>query len=94
VRLLGAFDDWLLGWAGREDIVDAAHERRVWPGGGILRPVVIADGRVVATWALDRRRARAVVRVAPFGTLPEGVEAEVADLGRFLGEDLALEVER
>jgi hypothetical protein len=94
VRLLGAFDDWLLGWAGRDGIVGAAHERRVWPGGGILRPVVVDDGRIVATWALDKRRARTIARVTPFGTLPEGVEAEVADLGRFLGTEIGLEVDR
>jgi hypothetical protein len=98
VRLLGAFDDWLLGWAGRGGIVGPDHERRVWPGGGILRPVVVDDGRIVATWTLDKRRARTVARISPFGTpsgtLPEGVEAEVADLGRFLGTDVGLETER
>jgi hypothetical protein len=39
-----------------------------------------------------------VARISPFGTpsgtLPEGVEAEVADLGRFLGTEVGLETER
>ena len=78
VRLLGAFDEWLLGWASR-DVVPAAHAKRVAPGGGIIRPVAIADGRVFATWRLDRRRAR--IELEPFGrvtkAMREGVDAEV-----------------
>ena len=31
----------------------AGTRKRVAPGGGIIRPVAIADGRVFATWRLD-----------------------------------------
>jgi hypothetical protein len=87
VRLLPAFDEWLLGWASRDLTVPSTHARRVAPGGGILRPVAIADGRVFATWRLDRRARR--VELDAFGRVPRaGVEADVADLGAFLGLDL------
>ena len=79
VRLLGAFDEWLLGWAAR-DVVPSAHAKQVAPGGGIIRPVAIADGRVFATWRLDRRRRR--IELEPFGRVTKamraGVDAEVA----------------
>jgi hypothetical protein len=90
VRLLGAFDEWLLGWASRSSILAPQHAARVAPGGGIIRPVAIADGRAFATWRLDRRRRR--VEVEPFGrvtrAMREGVEAEVASIGAFVGVDL------
>ena len=57
------------------------------PGGGIIRPVAIADGRVFATWRLDRRRGR--VELEPFGRVTKamraGVAAEEASIAAFLG---------
>ncbi len=80
VRLLPAFDEWLLGWASRDLVVPRRHARRVATG-GIIRPVAIADGRVFGTW---RRRGRRI-ELEPFGRLTkavrEGVEAEAARLG-------------
>jgi Winged helix DNA-binding domain len=90
VRLLGAFDEWLLGWASRAPVLAPRHARRVAPGGGIIRPVAIADGRAFATWRLDRRRGR--VEVEPFGrvtrAMRDGIAAEVAAISAFVGEDL------
>jgi hypothetical protein len=86
LRLLPAFDEWLLGWSSRDFAVPPEHARRVAPGGGIVRPVAIADGRVVATWRLDRRARR--IEFEP--RVPEGVEPEVEAIGAFLGLDLRL----
>ena len=56
-RLLPAFDPFLLGWRDRGFAVAAAHAARVHPGGGILRAVATAGGRVVGTWTARRRAA-------------------------------------
>ena len=92
VRLLPAFDEWLLGWAARDLVLPAQHAKRAVPGGGIIRPVAIADGRVFATWRLDRPKAR--IELSPFGrvtkTMRAGVDAEVAAIGAFLGIELAV----
>ena len=49
--------------------------------------MAIADGRVFATWRLDRRRGR--VELEPFGrvtkAMRDGVEAEEAAIAAFLG---------
>jgi hypothetical protein len=87
VRLLPAFDEWLLGWASRDLVLPAAHARRVAPGGGIIHPVAIADGRVFGTWRLHRPRRRVVVE--SFVRRPPSVAAEVAALSSFVGEELA-----
>lgn len=92
VRLLPAFDEWLLGWASRDLVLPAAHAKRVTPGGGIIRPVAIADGRIFATWRLDRAKRR--IELDPFGrvttAMRAGVEAEVAAIGAFLDLPLTL----
>lgn len=51
VRLLPAYDNYLLGYRTRENSVPAAYQARVWPGGGVIRPTVIADGLAIGTWA-------------------------------------------
>jgi Winged helix DNA-binding domain len=77
--LLAAFDTTLLGYRSRDWIVPAEHDRRILPGGGMLRPVVLAGGEAVGTWRLPQGR----LEVDWFG--PEvDVEAERADVERFL----------
>jgi Winged helix DNA-binding domain len=88
VRLLPHFDAYLLGWRSRELVLPARFARRVQAGGGWIHPAVLVDGRVVGTWRQRRARDRLVVEVEPFEPLDPairpGLEAEAADLGRFL----------
>lgn len=76
-------------------VIPDAHRRAVWPGAGILRPVVEVDGRMVGTWRHQRRGSRLTVEVAPFAkpdrALRDGVNAEAARLATYLdgGLDLA-----
>jgi Winged helix DNA-binding domain len=96
VRLLYRFDDYLLGWRGRDLILDAHLARRIQAGGGWIHPAVVVDGRVVGTWRLTAAAGgRLTVAVEPFepldGALP-GLRAEAADLGRFLGAPATLSV--
>jgi hypothetical protein len=81
VRLLPAFDTYLLGH--RQRPVAPEHERRVWPGGGWIHPVVLVDGMAAGTWRLPD----GAVEVEPFGAaIPEEPLAEeIADVKRFLG---------
>ncbi len=82
VRLAPAFDEYLLGWKSRDPILAPEHARAVFPGGGVLRPVVIAGGRIAGTWT----RKAAAVTVTPFADLvdPGSLDAEIADVRRFL----------
>ncbi len=94
VRLLAGFDLYLLGYQDRDLAVPRQHAKRINAGGGILHPVLLVDGRVVGTWKSKKNHLDVVVE--PFDQLaPEvhqGVEAEVADLARFLGVQAALHV--
>ncbi len=95
VRLLPSFDTYLLGYRSRELVVDPRHTRRIHPGGGVLRPAVLVDGKAVGTWRIDRRKKAAaahrllnvIVVVEPFEPLDEelhaGLEEEVQSIARF-----------
>lgn len=88
VRLLPAYDNYLTAYRSRELSVPAAHEPRVWPGGGQIRASIIVDGWAVGTWSRGGVKGAAGVMVSPFGALSAGVEdgvaAEAADIDRFL----------
>lgn len=87
VRLLPAYDDYLVGWRTRALSVAAPFDRQVWPGGGQIRSTVVVDGMVRATWS--RRDGGRAADLAPFEPLSAevlaGVAAEEADMARFLG---------
>jgi hypothetical protein len=88
VRLLPAFDEYLLGWKDRRFAVPAEHSSRINRGGGWLHPVVLHDGRAVGTWATARTSAALQLEVRPFDALApsvaRGALAEAEDVGRFL----------
>lgn len=94
VRLLPAFDTFLLGYRDRTLHLDPGFARRINAGGGIVRPVLLVDGRAAGTWRLVRRAKRLDVVVEPFDKLqkklvPE-LDEEGADIGRFLGAGRAV----
>jgi hypothetical protein len=60
-RLLGAFDEYLLGWRDRSFAVPREHARLVHPGGGMIRAVATDDGLVVGPWHAGPAEERADV---------------------------------
>lgn len=81
VRLLPAYDTYLLGYRTRDLAVPREHARRVWPGGGVIRPTVIANGLAVGTWT----RAGTVEPFPGAAVDESAVAAELDDVRRFLG---------
>jgi len=96
VRLLPGYDTYLLGYRSRDRILAPEHAKRIFPGGGLLRPALLVDGRVRGAWRVNRRRAGIDVIVKPFEDLGAdvrlGLEAEVLDLAHFLGAPATLMV--
>ncbi len=81
VRLVGAFDFLLLAYADRRLHLSPDHARLVNPGGGMVKALVVDDGRVVGTWSRPAGR----VDVRPFEeSSAANVEREAEDVRRFL----------
>ena len=78
--MLGAFDNYNLGYVDRGFALAPEFERRVNPGGGIVRPSIVVDGRFVGTWASKRAGRRLAVTIEPFAALAP--EVETRDRGR------------
>lgn len=88
VKMLGAFDPYLLGYRTRDLGVGPDLLQRVHPGGGIIRPTILLDGRAVATWTRKRDGRKLTITVHPFEPLSRetrsSIDREVSDIGRFL----------
>ena len=94
--LLPAFDPTMLGYRDRSWVVPSDCDREVNRGGGMIRPVVLADGIAAGTWRLMRRTRDVTVTVTPFEPLDAAIipalEEEGRDLSRFLDAPVRLDV--
>lgn len=87
--LLPAFDEYLVGFADRGQMIDAANMRRVIGANGLFNPTVVINGRVAATWKRELRKDGVVVTLAPLRGLSatewKGVAKAAIRYGEFLG---------
>ena len=86
IRLLPAFDTFLMGYRDRDFIADPERWPAIGPGGGVLNPTLVRDGRALGTWP-PPTAARPEIEVEPFEPLDtptrRALEAEIADVARF-----------
>jgi Winged helix DNA-binding domain len=86
IRLLAAFDTFLMGWRERGFIAEGERWKAIGPGGGLLHPTVVRDGRALGTWKAPTG-SRPEVELKLFEPLDaetrRAVDAEVADIQRF-----------
>jgi uncharacterized protein YcaQ len=96
VRLLPSFDTYLLGYRSRDLALSPEYAKHIHPGGGLIHPALVVDGRALGRWRSKRRRDGVEVIVEPFEALNpstlRGLESEVADLARFLRVKATLNV--
>jgi hypothetical protein len=91
--LLAAFDTTMLGHRRRELLLDPAHDHRLLRGGGMVRPVILARGKVAGFWRLKgtgRRRTLEAEWLAGTGSR-RALDAEARDVARFLELELTVE---
>ena len=95
VRLLPAFDEYVLGWKDRAFFVSPHHWKKINSGGGWLHPVVLADGRAEATWSSRWSSRTHDVDLLPFlrlsPTFRTSLSAEVEAVREFLSRPGRLE---
>ncbi|HEX6766304.1 MAG TPA: crosslink repair DNA glycosylase YcaQ family protein, partial [Polyangiaceae bacterium] len=76
--LLPAFDECLVGYQDRSAFVDRAHVKKVNAGGGMLRPALVIEGRVLGTWQRRLEKRAVSIAVRPFRKLVASEEKSVA----------------
>jgi Winged helix DNA-binding domain len=94
VRLLPAFDPYVLGHADRDHLIAAEHRPLVYRTAGWISPTVLSGGRIVAVWEHQVDGAKLAVRVTPLARLSAavraGIRVEARRLAAFFDRTLAL----
>jgi DNA glycosylase AlkZ-like len=95
VRLLPAWDTYLMGYRDRSFLAPPSRWRRIMPGGGVIHPSVVVDGAAVGLWRMRRAGGGLRIEVEPFDDLDSetsaAIAAEAEDVGRF--EDRPIELD-
>src|SRR5258708_15504256 len=90
VQLLPTFDPYLMGHGNRDHLFDPKHRWKVSRVAGWISPVVLADGKVLGTWAYAVAGKTLRITVDPFKSLPANVKAEVRALAASIASALDL----
>jgi hypothetical protein len=70
LHLLPGFDEYLLGYANRDIVLDPAHAQAICPGGnGVFYPTIVINGRVAGTWKRAIKKNTLVITIDPFQPL-------------------------
>lgn len=93
VYLLPGFDEYLLGYKDRGDVLAGEHAGKVVPGGnGVFFPIIVVGGRVAGTWRRVVKKNGVAVTLSPFTHLDVAHERLAESAKRysdFLGLPLA-----
>jgi hypothetical protein len=94
VRLLPAFDSYVLGYRDRDLVVASERRGDVYHGGQVA-PTLIVDGAVAGVWRYERKGKKLLVEISSFKPLASPIrrviKEEAEDVARFLGFSLSRE---
>jgi Winged helix DNA-binding domain len=98
VRLLPAFDQWVVGASSRVPaFLDPTYRPRIYRLQGWVSPVLLVNGRMAGIWKHELKGRTVLVEIEPFGKLPRWtrthIAAESERLSEFLGGDLKLKIQ-
>ena len=84
VRFLPRYDELLIAYEHRDRVIARAHRPAVYSKNAIIEAVVLVDGFAAGTWAVERTKRDAVLRVAPFRRMVASERAAVEGEGEGL----------
>jgi len=94
VRLLPAFDPYVVGAPRSGGLFPAAHKARIYRPQGWISPVLLVDGYAQGVWRHARRNGRLEVRIEPFTALSRRTRAEASEEAERLAAFLEARLEK
>jgi hypothetical protein len=77
--LLPGFDEYVLGYKERGDILPEEHSDKIVPGGnGVFQATIVLDGVISGTWRRREQRSRVDVELRPFRKLTAAESKRIA----------------
>ncbi len=93
--LLPGFDEYLLGYRDRSDVLHKLHSQKVVPGGnGMFISTIVINGQVVGTWKRTPRKNAVSISLLPFGKLSKADKEAIGEAaehyGKFIGQAVVI----
>jgi hypothetical protein len=93
--LLPGFDEYLLGYKDRKEVLNPEYSDRICPGGnGIFFPSVVVNGKTAGTWKRLIKKNKVFIKYSPFkafsGTEKKAFEEKSILYGKYLGLEVEL----
>jgi hypothetical protein len=89
--LLPPFDEYTVAYKDRTAVLDPGHAKHA-QAGGMLSPIIVIDGQVVATWKRSRGRDAATITPSFFGKVTAEQAQKTARAAERYGQFLDLPV--
>lgn len=91
--LLPGFDEFILGYKGRDAVLEPAHFAKIVPGNnGMFLATLVQNGRVVGTWKKTVKKSGLAFELLPFAKLSKSYvhrfDKEAERYARFVGKAL------
>jgi hypothetical protein len=67
--LLPGFDEYILGYTDRSDVISEQHIGKLTPGGGMFNRTIVCDGRVIGIWKRNNKKGKFQIDIHPFSPL-------------------------
>ncbi|GAB1420898.1 winged helix DNA-binding domain-containing protein [Anaerolineales bacterium] len=97
VKLLAAYDEFILGYKDRSMVLPVEHKDKIAPGNnGVFQPVVVVNGAVVGIW---KRQIKAryinidLHAFSHFKSFEDAIQAEAEQYGDFMGLPVRLTIQ-
>lgn len=85
-HLLPAYDQYLIGYKDRSDVLAKEHTAKAFNSYGIFQPVILCDGQIVGNWKRTAGRGNVTIQTTLWeDTAPESLDAAVARYRLFIG---------
>lgn len=85
-HLLPAYDQYLIGYKDRSDVLAKEHTAKAFNSYGIFQPVILCDGQIVGNWKRAAGRGNVTIQTTLWeDTAPESLDAAVARYRLFIG---------
>jgi hypothetical protein len=77
IRFLPEYDNLLLSHADRTRVLPAAHRAAVFTNNGIIKPTLLHNGQVTATWKPSLTPTTATLTITPLDPIPRSTHPKI-----------------
>ena len=85
-HLLPAYDQYLIGYKDRSDVLAKEHTSKAFNSYGIFQPVILCDGQIVGNWKRTAGRGNVTIQTTLWvNAVPKALDAAVARYRSFIG---------